>query len=232
MAKLKIAVLISGRGSNLKALINACEDRDFPAEIVLVVSNVPQAGGLAYAAEAGIHAVVIDHTAFPDRTAFEQALQESLKSAGTEVVCLAGFMRLLTDGFVNRWWDRLINIHPSLLPAFRGLHTHERALEYGARFSGCTVHYVRPAMDDGPIIVQAVVPVLANDTADSLAARVLEEEHVIYPMSVRLIAESRIRVAYEQVIIRGVGSPRGALTNPILHRSKSDVRRAKEMQHD
>lgn len=218
MAKLKTAVLISGRGSNLKALIDACAEATFPAEIVLVVSNVPEAGGLAFAEDGSIATAVIDHKAFDGREEFETALDEALVGAGAELVCLAGFMRLLTDGFVRRWWDRLINIHPSLLPAFRGLNTHERVIEYGTRFTGCTVHFVRPAMDDGPIIVQAVVPVLADDDAESLAARVLVEEHQIYPMAVQAIAEGRVAVIDERVVMRGAGSPRGGLINPTLHR--------------
>jgi len=201
MAKLKVAVLISGRGSNLQSLIDACADENYPAEIVLVISNVPGVAGLDRAEAAGIPATVIDHTAFDDRGPFEDTMHEALKDAGTELVCLAGFMRLLTDSFVDRWRDRLINIHPSLLPAFRGLHIHERVIEYGARFTGCTVHYVRPAMDDGPIIVQAAVPVLAGDDPEALAERVLAQEHIIYPLAVRLIAESRVRVAQERVII-------------------------------
>jgi phosphoribosylglycinamide formyltransferase 1 len=218
MAKLKTAVLISGRGSNLKALIDACAGEAFPAEIVLVLSNVAGAGGLAFAEAAGIASAVVDHKAFDSREEFEAALDQALVASGAELVCLAGFMRLLTDGFVRRWWDRLINIHPSLLPAFRGLNTNERVIEYGARFTGCTVHFVRPAMDDGPIIVQAVVPVLADDDAGSLAARILVEEHQIYPMAVRAIAEGRLSVVDERVIVRGAGSPRGGLINPTLHR--------------
>lgn len=218
MAKLKTAVLISGRGSNLKALIDACAEETFPAEIALVVSNVPEAGGLAFAEAAGIDSVVIDHRAFDGREEFEAAVDGALTTAGAELVCLAGFMRLLTDGFVRRWWDRLINIHPSLLPAFRGLNTHERVIEYGTRFTGCTVHFVRPAMDDGPIIVQAVVPVLADEDAAGLAARILVEEHQIYPMAVRAIAEGRVSVIEERVVMRGAGSPRGGLINPTMHR--------------
>lgn len=218
MAKLKIGVLISGRGSNLKALIDACAAEDFPAEIVRVIANVTGAGGLAYAEGAGIPWQMIDHRAFRDREGFEDALHRALKDAGVELICLAGFMRLLTESFVNRWWDRLINIHPSLLPAFRGLHTHERVLEYGARFTGCTVHFIRPAMDDGPIIVQAVVPVAMDDTAEALAARVLREEHIIYPLAVRMVAEQRVRVVQDRVIVQGAGTPRGALVSPTLHR--------------
>jgi phosphoribosylglycinamide formyltransferase 1 len=214
VAKLKVGVLISGRGSNLQALIDACSDAAFPAELVLVVSNVPDVAGLARATAAGIPAVVVDHTAFADRREFEDALHAVLHAAGADLVCLAGFMRLLTDGFVGRWHDRLINIHPSLLPAFRGLHAHERVLAYGARFSGCTVHFVRPAMDDGPIIVQAVVPVHADDDADRLAARVLAEEHRIYPLAVRLIADGRTRIVDERVVIATARPPGGALINP------------------
>ena len=214
MAKLKVGVLISGRGSNLQALIDACADEDYPAEIVLVISNVPGAAGLERAEAAGIPTVVVDHKAFDDREAFEEALGAALSAAGVELVCLAGFMRLLTEDFVNHWRDRLINIHPSLLPAFRGIHIHERVIEYGTRFSGCTVHFVRPAMDDGPIIIQAVVPVFQDDDPDLLAARVLAQEHRAYPLAVRLIAESRARVAGEKVVIGEFRCEDGAMVNP------------------
>ncbi len=215
MAKLKVGVLISGRGSNLQALIDACADEDYPAEIVLVISNVPGAAGLARAEAAGIPTVVVDHKAFDDREAFEKVLGEALSAASAELVCLAGFMRLLTEDFVNHWRDRLINIHPSLLPAFRGIHIHERVIEYGTRFSGCTVHFVRPAMDDGPIIIQAVVPVFQDDSPDLLAARVLAQEHRAYPLAVRLIAESRVRVANEHVVIGDFRCEDGAMINPV-----------------
>ncbi|MBK8173833.1 MAG: phosphoribosylglycinamide formyltransferase [Rhodospirillales bacterium] len=214
MANLKVAILISGRGSNMRALIAAAASPDYPADIVLVVSNVPGAEGLAHAAAAGISTCTIDHTAFAHRADFEDAVHAALLAANTELVCLAGFMRLLTDGFVNRWRDRLVNIHPSLLPAFRGLHVHERVLDYGARFTGCTVHFVRPAMDDGPIIAQAVVPVHSDDDADALAARVLAEEHRVYPLAVRLIAEGRTQVSFERVAIAGASAPPTALINP------------------
>jgi phosphoribosylglycinamide formyltransferase-1 len=212
--KLKLGVLISGRGSNLQALIEAQASPDFPAEIALVLSNVAGAEGLVRCAAANIPTRVIDHKEFDGREAFEDALHEALESAGAQLVCLAGFMRLLTDGFVARWRDRLINIHPSLLPAFRGLHVHERAIEAGVRIAGCTVHFVRPAMDDGPIIVQAAVPVHAGDDADALAARVLAEEHRIYPLAVRLIAEGRVRVAGDLVQIERMPTPERALVNP------------------
>lgn len=216
MARLKLGVLISGRGSNLQSLIDACADPAFPAEIALVISNVPGVRGLERAARAGLPALAIDHKAFRGREPFEEALSVALAGAGVELVCLAGFMRLLTDGFVRSWHDRLINIHPSLLPAFKGIHVHEKALAAGVRFSGCTVHFVRPAMDSGPIIVQAVVPVHPGDDADSLAARVLAEEHRIYPLAVRLVAEGRVRVAGEQVAIDGWVPPGGTLLNPAV----------------
>lgn len=215
MAKLKIGVLISGRGSNLQALIDAAADTAFPATIAIVISNEPDVAGLDRAQAAGIPTATINHRDFPDRAAFEDALHAALGESGVELVCLAGFMRLLTEGFVRRWWDRLINIHPSLLPAFRGLHVHEAVLAYGARFSGCTVHFVRPAMDDGPIIVQAAVPVLADDDADQLAARILAEEHRIYPLAVRLIAEGRVQVEGERVQVAKARAPGTSLLNPL-----------------
>ena len=214
MAKLRVGILISGRGSNMRALIDACAESGYPAEIVVVISNVPEAPGLARAAAAEIDTLVIDHTAYVERSAFEDALHAALLSRNVDLVCLAGFMRLLTDAFVDRWHDRLINIHPSLLPAFRGLRVHERVIAYGARFSGCTVHFVRPAMDDGPIIVQAVVAVQADDDPERLAARVLAEEHRIYPLAVRLIADGRTRVIDERVVIAGARAPSMGLRNP------------------
>ena len=212
--KLKLGVLISGRGTNLQALIDAQANPEFPAEIALVLSNVPGAAGLDRCARANIPTRVIDHKDFDGREGFEDALHEALASAGAQLVCLAGFMRLLTDGFVARWRDRLINIHPSLLPAFRGLHVHERVIEAGVRITGCTVHFVRPAMDDGPIIAQAAVPVHVGDDADALAARVLAEEHRIYPLAVRLIAEGRVRVSGDLVQIERMPTPERALVNP------------------
>lgn len=214
MAKLKLGVLISGRGSNLQALIDAAAEPDYPAQIVLVISNAADAYGLVRAAEAGIPTQVIDHRDFADRASFEVALTDALTAAEVELVCLAGFMRLLTDAFVTRWWDRLINIHPSLLPAFRGLHTHQRAIEAGVRFTGCTVHFVRPAMDDGPIIVQAAVPLASDDNEDQLAARVLTAEHRIYPLAVRLFAEGRLRIDGVRVCVEGIAPPADGLINP------------------
>jgi phosphoribosylglycinamide formyltransferase-1 len=185
----RVAILISGRGSNMAALIAAARDRTYPAEIVLVVSNVPDAGGLALARDAGIATATVDHRPFgKDREAFERALQEMLERHRVEIVCLAGFMRVLTAWFVSRWEGRLLNIHPALLPAFKGLQTHERALAEGATTHGATVHFVVPEMDSGPVIIQGSVPVLPGDTPDKLAARVLEVEHRIYPEALRRIA--------------------------------------------
>lgn len=214
MARLKAAVLISGRGSNLQALIDAAADPAWPAEIALVISNVPGAQGLSRAAEAGIPTATVDHRDYADRETFEDALHQKLVDTGVELVCLAGFMRLLTGGFVERWRDRLINIHPSLLPAYKGLHSHERVLADGARFTGCTVHFVRPEMDAGPIIVQAAVPVHSGDDPDALAARVLTAEHRCYPLAVRLLAEGRLRIENDIVVVEGARPPDGIVLNP------------------
>lgn len=214
MARLKLAVLISGRGSNLQALIDACRDAAYPAEIVLVISNEADALGLERAKAAGIATRIIPHRDFPDRPAFEAALTAAIETSGAGLVCLAGFMRILTDGFANRWRDKLVNIHPSLLPAFKGLDTHARAIAAGVRIAGCTVHFVRPAMDEGPIIAQAAVPVLPGDDAAILAARVLAQEHVIFPVAVRLIAEGRVKVVGERAEIAGVSAYRDVLVNP------------------
>ena len=194
MARLKTGVLISGRGTNLQALLDACTDPDFPAEIVSVVANKAGAMGLERARKAGVKASFIDHTLYDEREDFERELDAQLREDGVEFIALAGFMRILTPWFVDKWRDRLMNIHPSLLPAFKGVHTHDRALESGVRIHGATVHYVRPEMDEGPIIGQVAVPVLAGDTPDSLAARVLEAEHALYPACLRLVAEGKARV--------------------------------------
>jgi phosphoribosylglycinamide formyltransferase 1 len=191
----RVAVLISGRGSNMTALIEAAKDPTYPAEIALVVSNNPEAGGLARAQAAGIPIAVVDHRPFgKDRESFERALQAKLDENRIELVCLAGFMRLLTARFTTAWQGRMINIHPALLPAFRGLDTHARALAAGAATHGATVHFVVPEMDAGPIIAQASVPVLPGDTAESLAARVLTVEHEIYPAALRALAEGRAQI--------------------------------------
>jgi len=214
MARLKLAVLISGRGSNLQAMIAAAAAPDYPAAIALVLTNRPDAEGLRRAAAAGIATAVVDHTRFAERAAFDAEIDRTLQAHGIELVCLAGFMRLLTRGFVEAWVDRMINIHPSLLPAFKGLHTHERALAAGVRFTGCTVHFVRPEMDEGPIIVQAAVPVLATDDAEALAARVLAAEHRCYPLAVRWIAEGRARIDGNRVVIDGAPGTPDSLVNP------------------
>ena len=200
-AKMRTAILISGRGSNMQALVAAARAADYPAEIVLVVSNRPRAAGLAWAAANGLTTLVIDHKAHATRAAFEGALQHALDAADVQLVALAGFMRLMTPAFVRHWRDRMINIHPSLLPSFRGLHTHEQALATGVRIAGCTVHFVRAEMDTGPIIAQAAVPVASGDTPATLAARVLEAEHAIYPAALRLVASGRVHCEDEKVII-------------------------------
>lgn len=194
MSKKRVAILISGRGSNMTALIDAAAAKDYPAEITLVVSNWPDAPGLARARSAGIATTVVDHTAFGgDREAFERALDEVLVRHRVDIVCLAGFMRLLTPWFVGRWSGRMLNVHPSLLPDFKGLHTHRRVLAAGAKRHGATVHFVVPEMDAGPIIAQDTVTVSDDDTEESLAARVLEVEHKIYPRALRAVAEGRTK---------------------------------------
>lgn len=193
MTKKRVAVLISGRGSNMVALIEAAKDPSFPAEIVLVLSNRAEAVGLARAKAEGIATAVVDHAAFgKDREAFERALQTELDKHRIDLVCLAGFMRLLTPWFVRQWEGRLINIHPALLPAFKGLNTHQRALEAGATHHGATVHFVVPEMDSGPIILQDSLKILDTDDADSLAARVLELEHRIYPLALARLARGEV----------------------------------------
>lgn len=190
-ARRRTAVLISGRGSNMVALIEAARAPDFPAEIVLVLSNNPDAGGLETARAAGIPTVAIDHRPFgKDRAAHEAEIDAALRAAEIEIVCLAGYMRLLTPYLVSRWAGRMLNIHPSLLPALKGLHTHERAIAAGHAEHGCTVHLVTEDLDAGPIVAQARVPVLAGDTPDALAARVLVEEHRLYPEALRRFAET------------------------------------------
>ncbi|MBY0531277.1 MAG: phosphoribosylglycinamide formyltransferase [Xanthobacteraceae bacterium] len=194
MTKKRVAILISGRGSNMRALIEAAKDKNYPAEIVLVISNVAGAGGLEFARQHGIKTEVIEHKKFPSREIFDNAMNVALKKANAEIVALAGFMRLLSPRFVESWRRRMINIHPSLLPAYKGLHTHKRAIEAGEKFHGCTVHFVTPELDDGPTILQAKVPVLPGDTEDALASRVLEQEHKIYPEALRLVAEGKAKI--------------------------------------
>ncbi len=191
MKRVRTAVLISGRGSNMKALLDAAKDPAYPAEIVLVVANIPGAGGLDVARAAGIETATIDHRGKGGREAFERELHARLLVAGTELVCLAGFMRLLTPFFVDAWAGKMLNIHPSLLPAFPGLDTHQRALDAGVKFAGCTVHFVTSEMDVGPIVAQAAVPVLPGDNAQTLAARVLEAEHRLYPAALAAVASGK-----------------------------------------
>ena len=188
MRKLRTAILISGRGSNMMALVEAARAADYPAGIVCVVANTADAKGLEFAAVNGIATRVIDHKAFPSREAFEKALGAYLRSMNVEAMALAGFMRVLTAGFIAGWDGRMINIHPSLLPAYKGLHTHERAIADGAKVHGCSVHLVTPELDGGPVLLQAEVPVLPEDTAEVLAARVLTEEHRIYPQALALLS--------------------------------------------
>ncbi|MBM3532419.1 MAG: phosphoribosylglycinamide formyltransferase [Alphaproteobacteria bacterium] len=214
MARLRLGVLISGRGSNLQALIEACQGLAFPAEVACVISNVRGVQGIERARAAGLPSVVVPHTGYPDRESFEADLTRVLYAHGADLVCNAGFMRILTASFFEEWPDRVINIHPSLLPAFPGLRTHERVLAAGCRFTGCTVHFSRPEVDAGPIIIQAAVPVRPDDTPDTLAERVLTEEHRIYPLAVRWLAEGRVHLEGGRVLVSGTEIPGGALVNP------------------
>jgi phosphoribosylglycinamide formyltransferase-1 len=215
----RTAVLISGRGSNMAALIEAAKRPDYPAEIRLVVANRPDAAGLRLAEAAGIPASIVDHRRYDSRETFEHALQANLDVHSIELVCLAGFMRLLTPWFVRQWEGRLINIHPALLPAFKGLDTHQRALEAGVKIHGATVHFVIPEMDSGPIIAQAAVPVHDDDSEATLAARVLAAEHRIYPLALGLLAEGRLRVVDGRCHLDGVPAATDALVVPSRERT-------------
>jgi phosphoribosylglycinamide formyltransferase-1 len=210
----RTAVLISGRGSNLAALINACARPGAAAEIALVISNRPDAAGLQHARAAGIPVETIDHRGVEARKEFDRSLSKALEVHEIRLICLAGFMRVLGAWFTGRWRDRLLNVHPSLLPAFPGLDTHRRALAAGVRFSGCTVHFVRAEVDAGPIIVQGVVPVHADDTPETLAARVLQAEHRCYPLALELVASGRARVEGKSVVIENIGAPDAMVINP------------------
>jgi phosphoribosylglycinamide formyltransferase-1 len=215
MARKRVAVLISGRGSNMAALIEAAKDKSYPAEIVLVASNRPDAGGLATAQAAGISTAVVDHTQYgKDRAAFEKALQSILDEHRIELICLAGFMRLFTAEFVSRWQERMLNIHPALLPSFKGLDTHRRALEAGVKLHGATVHFVVPEMDSGPIIAQGAVAVRDDDTEATLSKRVLAVEHRIYPLALKLVAEGRVKVKDGRCHIAGAAFPERAIIVP------------------
>ena len=213
---MRLAVLVSGRGTNLQALIDACNQSDYPAEISVVISNKPGVAALERAAKAGIKAVTVNHKDFDTKADFEAAMQAVLEDSKVQLVCLAGFMRLLSADFVNSWRDRLINIRPSLLPSFRGLDTHARAIEAGVKITGCTIHYVRPEMDEGPIILQGAVPVMDNDTPESLGARVLDVENQLYPEAVRRIAEGAIRITGHKAATHGEHGTPAPLINPVL----------------
>lgn len=212
----KIVILISGRGSNMEALIRARDAGQLPVEIAAVISNRPDAKGLATAEGAGIPTWVVNHKAFPDRDSFDAALAECIDGFAPDLVVLAGFMRILTEEFVRHYEGRLLNIHPSLLPAFPGLHTHRAALQEGVRIHGCTVHFVTPALDHGPVVLQAAVPVLDGDDEDTLAARVLAQEHRVYLQAVRWFAEGRLRLEEGRVRLDAPQDEGGALISPVL----------------
>jgi phosphoribosylglycinamide formyltransferase-1 len=214
MMRRRVAILISGRGSNMAALVAAARDPGYPAEIALVLSNRADAPGLERAEQAGVETAVLDPKGFSSRSVFDKALDARLKAAGAEIVCLAGFMRLLTPEFVEAWRDRLINVHPSLLPLFPGLNTHASALAAGMKIHGCTVHFVRAEVDSGPIIAQAAVPVLLSDTPETLADRVLTAEHHIYPLALALVARGRTVVVDERVVIDD--APPEATVQPLI----------------
>ena len=213
MARKRVAVLISGRGSNMVALAEAAGDPAYPAEIVGVISNKADARGLNAAAALGIEAKAITRADFPGKAAHDDAIDAELTRLRADIVCLAGYMRLLTPAFTEKWAGRIINIHPSLLPLFPGLDTHGRALEAGMRVHGCTVHFVTAEMDGGPIIAQAAVPVLPGDDQDALARRVLTVEHQLYPLALRLVAEGRARMEGGRTVLAGVGAS-GSLLSP------------------
>lgn len=211
-----VVILISGRGSNMEAMLREHAAGRLPVTIAAVISNRPDAKGLETAAQAGIATRVVDHKAYANRESFDAALAACIDEFSPDLVVLAGFMRILTAGFVAHYAGRLLNIHPSLLPAFPGLHTHEQALANGVRVHGCTVHFVTPALDHGPVVIQAAVPVLDSDDADSLAARVLAEEHKIYPQAVRWFAEGRLSLDGLNVRLSQPNSPAPALLSPSL----------------
>ena len=213
---LRLGVLISGRGSNLQSIIDHIEAGKIPAKIEVVISDKKEAYGLERAKRHGIEALFIDPKAYPSREEFEKAVGDELEKRGVELICLAGFMRILSPYFVNRFKNRIINIHPALLPSFPGLHGQKQALDYGVKIAGCTVHFVDEGVDSGPIIIQAAVPVYDDDTEDTLSARILRYEHKIYPMAIKLIAEGRVRVKGRRVIIDGVEKKDWGVVNPPL----------------
>jgi phosphoribosylglycinamide formyltransferase-1 len=215
MSKKRVAILISGRGSNMEALIAAAAEDSYPAQIALVISNRPDAPGLRRAAAAAIATEIVDHTHYPnDREGFERAVQAKLETHRIDLLCLAGFMRLLSPSFVGKWQGRMLNVHPALLPCFKGLDTHARALAAGVKIHGATVHMVVPEVDSGPIVAQAAVPVRDSDTADTLAARVLDAEHRIYPAALKFLAEGRVRIVDGRCRIEGQAHGEGVLLVP------------------
>ena len=216
MSRKRVAVLISGRGSNMAALIEAAKAKDYPAEIALVVSNRQDAGGLLVARSAGIETETVDHTKFGgDRNRFEQEIQSVLEKYRIEIICLAGFMRLLTANFLQRWQWRILNIHPALLPDFKGLDTHKRVIGAGVRIHGATVHFVVPELDSGPVIAQGAINVRPGDSEETLAVRVLKVEHRIYPLALKLVAEGRVQMENNHTLIDGVPVPNVADLAPI-----------------
>lgn len=224
MTEKRVVVLISGRGTNMAALVEAASERDFPAEIVGVISDNPDASGLAFAAAKGIPVKALARAEFSSKEAHDQAIDATIHAFGGEIVCLAGYMRLLTTPFVEEWMGRMINIHPALLPLFKGLDTHRRALEAGVRLHGSTVHFVTPEMDAGPIIAQAAVPVLPDDTEERLHIRVQKVEHRLYPLALRLLAEGKVRIENGGTIFApaaGLVSPDASLFS--LSASATDV---------
>jgi phosphoribosylglycinamide formyltransferase-1 len=209
-----VAILISGRGSNMMALVEAARDGDYPAEIVTVISSRPEAPGLAWARSQGLPALAIDHKAYASREAFDAAIGNALGEAGAEFVALAGFMRIQSPGFVRKWLGRQLNIHPSLLPLFKGLHPQRQALQAGVRISGCSVHFVTEEMDAGPIVAQAAVAVHEGDTEDALAERILIAEHRLYPQALSLVASGRARLEDERVMLDAVINSSDVLYSP------------------
>ena len=216
MDKLRLAIPISGNGTNLQSLIDSCSDQLFPAKIVIVLSNNPQAKGLLKAGKAGIETMVIEERCFGTQSQYDAELSKIFKTKGIDLICLAGFMRLLSKSFCTMWHNKLINIHPSLLPAFKGLNAPKQAFDAGARFSGCSVHYVRPKIDSGPVIIQAVVPIMGNDTLKSITMKILEEEHRIYPEAIRLIADKKLNIQNGKVVITNHNYHLSSITNPTV----------------
>ena len=212
--KKRVGILISGRGSNMMALVEAARAPDYPAEVALVISNRPGAGGLARAQSAGIRTLIVDHKDYASREAFDDAVEAALEDAGAELVCHAGFMRIQSAAFAGRWLGRQLNIHPSLLPAFKGLHPHKQALDAGVRISGCTVHFVTPELDSGPIVAQAAVPVHPGDTPETLAERILAVEHRLYPFAVRLVATGAATLEGAGVIFADALNQSDSLLSP------------------